>query len=202
MNLSHLFFPLTEVILDFISPSSGHFIEVLFQACVELLSQPLGWLDNEMHVREGQRASRRPSGSPSKLAQRNVLNLILKRSMISLLIFFFLILLLSRWMRACFSRSHIMDSKLSPHPPYCSPVHTACWRRMEAWPKGWMGPARSWPLYEHSQPWGGLSCVSLSINQDLHMAWSDFEVNYCGLLDLPFEAIILGFGVCSYLVLL
>lgn len=44
--------------------------------------------------------------------------------------------------------------------------------------------------------------MSLSINQDLHMAWSDFEVNYCGLLDLPFEAIILGFGVCSYLVLL
>lgn len=44
--------------------------------------------------------------------------------------------------------------------------------------------------------------MSLSINQDLLMAWSDFEVNYCGLLDLPFEAIILGFGVCSDLVLL
>lgn len=63
-------------------------------------------------------------------------------------------------------------------------------------------PARSWPLCEHSQPGGGLSCVSLSINQDLHMAWSDFEVNRCGLLGLPFEAILLGFGVCSYLVLL
>ena len=88
-ELSHLFFPLTEVILDFISPSSGHFVEVLFQACVELLSQPPGWMDNEMRVREGQRASRRPSGSPAKLAQWNVLNLILKRRMISLLIFFF-----------------------------------------------------------------------------------------------------------------
>ena len=161
------------------------------------------WMDNEMHVREGHRASRRPSGSPAKLAQWNVLNLILKRSMISLLIFFFLILLLSQWMRACFSRSHIMGAKLSPQSPFCSPVHAACWRRMEAWPRGWVGtPARSWPLYEPCQPWGGLNCVSLSISQDLHMAWSDFEVNCCGLLDLPFEAIILGFGVCSYLVIL
>lgn len=129
MNLSHLFFPLTEVILDFISPSSGHFVELLFQASVELLSQPPGWMDNERRVREGHRVSRRPSGSPANLAQWNVSNLILKRSVISLLIFFF-ILLLSWWMRACFSRSHIMDAKLSPHPPYCSPVLAACWRRM------------------------------------------------------------------------
>lgn len=45
--------------------------------------------------------------------------------------------------------------------------------------------------------------MSLSINQDLHMAWSDFEVNCCGLLDLPFEAIILGFmcaGLLSSLI--
>lgn len=120
-ELSHLFFPLTEVILDLISPSSGHFVEVLFQACVEFLSQPPGWMDNEMRVREGQRASRRPSGSPAKLAQWNVLNLILKRRMISLLIFFFFnSFTLSMNEGLLFYKSHHGFKALTP-PPLLQP---------------------------------------------------------------------------------
>lgn len=150
MNLSHLFFPLTEVILDFISPSSGHFVELLFQASVELLSQPPGWVDNERRVREGHRVSRRPSGSPANLAQWNVSNLILKRSVISLLIFFFpFFYSLDEWGPAFLEVTSWMQSS-HPTPLIAAqssqPVEEE-W--MEAWPKGWVGsPTRSWP-YEH-----------------------------------------------------
>lgn len=159
------------------------------------------WMDNEMLVRV-RRASKRPSSSPARLAQWNVLNLILKRSMVSLLIFFFFHLL-PQWTRACFSRNHIIVAKLSPHPYLSQPSSYSLLKKIGGLARGWVRrvlPGRG----RFTDPPSGVHWVSWAWMSIRMYMWLgvDSGASWCGLLDFLLEAIILGFGVCCHAVLL
>lgn len=159
------------------------------------------WMDNEMLVGV-RRASKRPSSSPARLAQWNVFESYLEKKH-GLFTDFFFFHLLSLWTRTCFSRNHIIVAKLSPHPYLSQPSSYSPLKKIGGLARGWVRrvlPGRG----RFTNPPSGVHWVSWAWMSIKMYTWLglDSGASWCGLLDFQLEAIILGFGVCCYAVLL